>query len=341
MSNSRDCMDVELKQWDSIKGRNNWTGLLVGNGASRAVRDSFRYDSLYDKANSNAIKDPLSPGDTMIFESMDTKDFERVLAALWTTEVVCKALGRYKTADRVHVHYESIKTALIEAVHVVHAPWSEIVKVLTKIHSALLQYESVYSTNYDLLLYWAIMTEKPIIFKDYFWSESSSGAKVSFDITNTELSRPRILYLHGGLHLVHLLSGETRKLTAKRGQLLAQFDESLEHGETPLFVTEGTAKDKLVSINRSSYLSFAYKEFTKHTGDLVIFGHSLGESDNHLIQAMRRWGERNIAISMRQGDSNSIRTRQAKLVEALPKAELLFFDAETHPLGKLKRDNSL
>ena len=109
MSNSRDCMDVELKHWDSIKGRNNWTGLLVGNGASRAVRDSFRYDSLYDKANSNAIKDPLSPEDTMIFESMDTKDFERVLAALWTTEVVCKALGRYKTADKFMSIMEVLK----------------------------------------------------------------------------------------------------------------------------------------------------------------------------------------------------------------------------------------
>lgn len=109
MSNSRDCMDVELKQWDSIKGRNNWMGLLVGNGASRAVRDSFWYDSLDDKANSNAIKDPLSQEDTMIFESMDTKDFERVLAALWATEVVCKALGRYKTADKFMSIMEVLK----------------------------------------------------------------------------------------------------------------------------------------------------------------------------------------------------------------------------------------
>ena len=102
-------MDVELKQWDSIKGRNNWMGLLVGNGASRAVRDSFWYDSLDDKANSNAIKDPLSQEDTMIFESMDTKDFERVLAALWTTEVVCKAPGRYKTADKFMSIMEVLK----------------------------------------------------------------------------------------------------------------------------------------------------------------------------------------------------------------------------------------
>jgi hypothetical protein len=42
-----------------------------------------------------------------------------------------------------------------------------------------------------------------------------------------------------------------------------------------MFLTEGTADDELASINRSSYLSFAYNEFTNHEGDLVVFGHSL------------------------------------------------------------------
>src|SRR5258708_2381929 len=302
MSNSRDCVDAELEHWNSIKERNNWTGLLVGNGASRAIWDGFSYDSLYDKARSNIIH-PLSQADTTIFESMKSTEFERILAALWTTEVVCKALRCHKTVDRVHERYESIQTALIEAVHAVHAPWSDLsgVNVLSKIESALQQYESVYSTNYDLLLYWAIMTEDPIIFKDYFWSWKpghfdledsglSLEAKGYFDITDTEVApdAKRILYLHDGLHLVRLPSGETRKLIAKQSNLLTQLHESLKHGETPLFVTEGTADDKLASINRSSYLSFAYNEFTNYKGDLAIFVHSLGESDNHLLKAMLR-----------------------------------------------------
>jgi uncharacterized protein DUF4917 len=171
MSNSRDCTDAELEHWNSIEERNNWTGLLVGNGASRAIWNGFSYDSLYDKARSN-ITHPLSQADTTIFESMKSTDFERILAALWTTEVVCKALERHKTVDRVHERYESIQTALIEAVHAVHVPWSELsrVNVLSKIESALQQYESVYSTNYDLLLYWAIMIDDDPKFKDYFWS---------------------------------------------------------------------------------------------------------------------------------------------------------------------------
>jgi len=329
MSNLQDCVDATLEDWNNIKEEYNSSGLLIGNGASRAIWDDFRYSSLYNKAKSKYIEHPLLQADKAIFKSMKTKDFERVLAALWTTEVVCKALGRNQTVSIVHERYESIQNALIEAVHDVHVTWSE--EVLTKIHSALLQYTSVYSTNYDLLLYWAIMTKKPPKFIDYFWYGD-------FDITNLEhfLSfRKRILYLHGGLHLVRLPSGETRKLTAIRSNLLDQFGKSLDRGETPLFVTEGTADDKLASINRSSYLSFAYNEFTNHEGDLVVFGHSLDPSDHHLIKAMQQWGKRNIAISIRRSAPNIIE-RKADLLKQLPDANLSFFKAETHPLGNLK-----
>ena len=184
--------------------------MLLGNGASRAISNDFRYSSLYYNAESKDREYPLLPEDKAIFESMMTTDFERALAALWTTEVVCKALGRNQTVSKVHERYESIQNALIGAVHGVHIPWSKLSgeNVLNKIESALKQYKSVYSTNYDLLLYWAIMTENPKIFKDYFWSKMpgysdieytmlSFDANVYFDITNTELNDGQsILYLH-------------------------------------------------------------------------------------------------------------------------------------------------
>jgi hypothetical protein len=59
----------------------------------------------------------------------------------------------------------------------------------------------------------------------------SFEAYVYLDITNTELNDgQRILYLHGGLHLVRLPSGETRKLIAKRSNILDQFGKALERG---------------------------------------------------------------------------------------------------------------
>jgi hypothetical protein len=107
-----------------------------------------------------------------------------------------------------------------------------------------------------------------------------------------------------------------------------------------LFVTVGTADDKLASINRSSYLSFAYNEFTNHEGDLVVFGHSLDPSDQHLIKAMQQWGKRNIDISIWRSAPNIIE-RKADLLKRLPDANHSFFKAETHPLGNLSGDNSL
>ncbi len=102
---------------------------------------------------------------------------------------------------------------------------------------------------------------------------------------------------------------------------------------TPLFITEGTAQNKLASIHHSDYLSFAYREFEQHDGPLVVFGQALGDSDKHLVEAIDGWGKRPIAIGMLPSDSESIRKRKLALHQQLPKAELLFFNATTHPLG--------
>jgi hypothetical protein len=33
----------------------------------------------------------------------------------------------------------------------------------------LLRIQTVYSTNYDLLIYWSVMTDHPADFRDFFW----------------------------------------------------------------------------------------------------------------------------------------------------------------------------
>lgn len=63
-----------------------------------------------------------------------------------------------------------------------------------------------------------------------------------------------------------------------------------------------------------------------------MFGHSLSQSDQHLLDVVRNQEGRPIAISMRR-ESGSIRERKARLIASLPDAKLYFFDAETHPLG--------
>jgi len=337
MRKHRQSIDAELIDWKDIKDLHEWKGLLVGNGASLAIWEGFKYESLYQKALQD-IAHPLSEEDQDVFRSMgETCNFERVLYALWTAKVVCEVLRQ--DTKIIQQSYENIQSALIEAVHAVHVSWSsELEDTLCKLNETLMSYQSVYSTNYDLLLYWVVMSGDTPSHKDYFWSNGRN-----FDISNTQISDEsrRILYLHGALQFItHPFRGQTSKLTARRENLLSQFDTALLSGEIPLFISEGTAEDKLSAIRRSDYLSFAYEQFATHNNNLVIFGHSLEENDQHLIDAMKHWRNCNaIAISMRRhmSDSNRVIQRKAnikvRIREKLPNTQILFFDAETHPFG--------
>lgn len=55
--------------------------------------------------------------------------------------------------------------------------------------------------------------------------------------------------------------------------------------DVPLFVSESSSDDKRKSIRQSDYLSFCHEQLMAHKDALCIFGHSLGEQDQHLIDA--------------------------------------------------------
>lgn len=337
-------IDESLNSWSDIKGQfcSAGSGILLGNGFSCAVWDKFNYPSLYQKACAEDMNHPLSLKDRALFKSMDTKNFEQVLSALATTKIVNSMLELDYSI--IEERYKSIQLALSEAVEKVHIPWKllENKDVLPNIRKELLNYEFVYTTNYDLLTYWAVNLDKNNMheFKDYFFNSSNI-----FDITNTNVSTEptKVLYLHGGLHLYAKLSGGTiKRKNQDRKNILELFDSQLnENQETvPLIVAEGKGEDKLDSIKSSDYLSFAYGQLAKHQGSLVIFGHGLGESDKHILNAIYNPENYNridrIAVSIRGKNSpEDIRCRKAELQKKLPKwkEELIFFDAQTHPLG--------
>ena len=81
-----------------------------------------------------------------------------------------------------------MQQALIQAIKRTHPPWGQITdEVLSAISEELRNYKWVFSTNYDLLIYWAIVGQ-PKTFVDYFWAESGQ-----FDLHNTECGE----ILHG------------------------------------------------------------------------------------------------------------------------------------------------
>jgi len=233
--------------------------------------------------------------------------------------------------DLIEERYKSIKRTLIETGRNFHIPWKSIPNhVLEDVRNELKEYDRVYSTNYDLIIYWAIMHQNLGGFKDYFFDET-------FDLGNTEIwgrDDTAVLYLHGGLHLYRLRSGNTLKRRSEGDRnILDLFGALYYEDATSLFVSEGNSQEKLASINRSDYLSFAYNQFSNHQGGLVVFGHSLSVSDRHIVDAINTWGNRTIAISMLPDTDRNIRTAKAQLLGRMPEIEVYFYNALTHPLG--------
>ncbi|MGH3608054.1 MAG: DUF4917 family protein [Pseudonocardiaceae bacterium] len=328
----------DLQEWENLRREHHWSGLLVGNGASRAVWNEFAYASLYATARDLA-EGGLSTADRELFARLDTRNFESVLSALRTTSLVNEALNL--PTEVIRERYMSIRRALANAVRTVHIPWPRVRDAsLQVIRTTLLSYEWVFSTNYDLLLYWAVMSglPDPPDIKDFFWRRCADGEDqpwLCFVPSDVEVSGmvTKVVYLHGGLHLYELSPSQAAKRVAGARNLLDVFYELAEDhtAAIPLFVAEGHAIDKMKAIGESPYLSFAYDRLVAHRQPLVIFGHSLGSNDQHIVDAVD--GHHHLAISIRRMDEDRIRSEKARYMQMFPGANIAFFDAASHPLG--------
>ncbi|CAI8922102.1 DUF4917 family protein [Pseudomonas sp. IT-P4] len=326
-------VDAQLEDWNALRSTASFSGLLVGNGASRAVWDDFGYESLFENARTVEEK-PLSPSELSVFDAMQTRSFEQVLSALKITSRVNKALAVSSAAPRNR--YYAIKEALINTVHAVHIPWRLVVpSTLVTINQELAGYRTVFTTNYDLLNYWAVQ-QQPEAITDLF-----QGTEPGFDLSDTATDKTRLLYLHGGLHLVRNQDGTARKLMSTEGTLLGSFAinntiKTLD--DVPLFVNEGPSADKLKTIRSSDYLSFCYEQLLGHGQALCIFGHALGEQDSHIIHALRQAKPQVLAISIYPRSKAFIQHQKrhyAKVFEGTG-VELRFFDSKSHALGGTK-----
>ena len=151
----------------------------------------------------------------------------------------------------------------------------------------LANFNKIYTLNYDLLLYWAIMNEQESsskkIYDDGFRMPNTGGEDyVSWNIENTD--KQNVFYMHGALHIFDA-GDELKKFTWKRTgiALIEQIRAALEDNMYPMIVAEGTSKQKLAKINHSNYLSRSYRSFNKIHDNLFAFGHSFADSDNHIL----------------------------------------------------------
>jgi hypothetical protein len=81
-------VDDHLETWNEVRARTEFTGILVGNGSSLAVWDGFAYDSLYNVALAVNPDHRLATEDVALFNSLGSRNFEHVLAAIATARRV-------------------------------------------------------------------------------------------------------------------------------------------------------------------------------------------------------------------------------------------------------------
>ncbi len=265
----------------------NRAHLLLGNGFSIACDPIFHYNRLFDAA----VKAGLSDRAKLVFERIGTSNFEAVMRLLDDTYWVAKAYKLLQDeSSEILDDLNIIQKTLVEAVAYSHLEHTGKVPDSKK-ESALSfmsQYHNIFTTNYDLLAYWVNMSaDVSCRWWDGFRSDEEDDGCPYVVFSERLGSQKGLFYLHGALHL-YISQGELRKQTwIRTGKHLTQLiREGLKEKNYPLFVAEGTAESKMEQIQRCGYLWYCFDKFARIECPLVVFGHSLGDSDRHITQAI-------------------------------------------------------
>ena len=270
----------------STDGRSH---LLVGNGFSIACDPVFTYGSLYDAA----VAAGLSQRAQSVFARLGTNNFEGAMRLLDDGAFLSATYGLDSAGTaEMAADLETIKRALVEAVSRSHLAHTGEVTDVRKAAAAgfLAPYHNVFTTNYDLLLYWVNMAAgSPPPYEDGFRADEDDPEATSVVFAEHLGDKKGLFFLHGALHL-YVGSGGLRKHSWTRTgrRLTDQIQAGLDAGRYPLFVAEGSPDRKLEQIRSNAYLAYCLGKFGRITNRVVVFGHSLGASDAHIADALAR-----------------------------------------------------
>lgn len=314
--------------------------ILLGNGFSRACRnDIFAYDRLFERAMFSG----LPPTARRAFDALATQDFEVVMRALRQAARLAElylpsnpdwAIAMLADADRLR----DLLATTIASSHP-DRPGDIAPERYAACRRFLSSFDDIYTLNYDLLLYWALMQteiEPSISFDDGFRTPDDGPEEyVTWDVDKTD--GQNVFYLHGALHIFDA-GHELQKFTWYNTgiALIDQIRAALNTNRYPLFVAEGTHNEKMERIQHSNFLGRAYRSFAKIGGALFVFGHSMADNDEHILRLIERGKTKRLLVGL-YGDPDSesnraITTRSQRIVEkrsARNQIQLDFFDANS------------
>lgn len=280
--------------------------LLFGNGFSMAYDSKiFSYNAL-----SNFIETTGDPLIKNLFQKLNTKNFELIMQQLDNFCEIAEVFSDDKNlVPKIKAASEKLKNSLIDAVKELHP--EHVFKVPEEKSKACIQFLQeylnknglVFSTNYDLLLYWVLMRNSADNAIDGFGRDLETDLDGSeyIDPDDLEYSELRwgkhkkeqtVHYLHGTLPIFDTGINIVKVQYDTEHYLLQNVKERIDNKEYPIFVTAGNGREKLTHIMHNKYLSFCYDKLCNIEGSLITFGFNFGEYDDHIIDAI------NIAAKM-------------------------------------------
>ena len=273
--------------------------LLLGNGFSMSYdSEIFSYNALYSFIE-NLDNEVLSK----LFNIINTKNFELVMQQIDNFIQMAEVFSSDKSfIEKLITANKELQESLINAIkelhpeHVFEVPKEKSEACFKFLSDFLDNSGKIFSTNYDLLLYWVLMRNESKNTVDGFGKEleneeeTKRGKEPEFSelIWGPNKSNQSVFYVHGALHLFDSGIDIIKEIYSNNTYLLENIKKRLDDKHYPIFVTAGNGDEKLNHIAHNKYLTNSYDNLSDITGSLVTFGFNFGEYDNHIIEALNK-----------------------------------------------------
>lgn len=344
--------DDVIKKCTSLK-----VHLVLGNGFSIAkFPNIFTYDALFSRADFTG-HDRLK----RVFGKLKSHDFEAVMRHLLMLVQSGEEYGvPANTLDEIKKDIEALKQVLVQTICNNHPDSpndiddTSYAKCFAFLRTFLARNNChIYTLNYDLLLYWTIAriglatpADAKIINDGFSNPIGAANAEYVSWQGEGQSFFSNIKYPHGALHIFDA-GDDIQKITFSRTseRLIDQTRRALDKALFPLFVSEGTSKEKIEKIKHNAYLYTCYQQFCgdvrglvkDRNGEpdtaLVVYGHSLNSVDDHFWSKLMRGKIRDVYVSVYGGlESESglgIQQNVKRLMQAYPSSSVTFHYFDT------------
>src|SRR5574344_602472 len=303
MENSFDQLLSSREVIKHFQQQNRNVNLLLGNGFSIAYdKGIFSYNAL-----SSFIMESDNEVIKRVFKVYNTQNFETIMQQLKNMVEVLKILNAPSSlCGRIIGVSRNLKTKLIDAISSMHPAQVFTVDEDKSKHCAdflspfLSNKGNIFSTDYDLLLYWVLLRNDIKNHVDGFGRDAENLDDVNYvsedNIEWSELrwgkykSLQNIHYLHGSLFLFDEGADIVKVEYDGANYLLDIIKKKINKGSYPVFVAAGTSSEKMNHIKHNPYLNYCYDSLCKINGSLVTLGFSFGDNDTHIIDAINKAG---------------------------------------------------